>query len=216
MHSNTVYPEYQDVEAYSVTSRATSRWGSEVSLAPRQYKEKVCGGCVTRRCLLIIFGSLIMIGLIAAAIALGSVYGIPPRDTGLYTRTCSLQSNSSGFLCDDRTTCLTASRICDGKVDCHNGEDESKLYCGNLPHSLPSDLVFMCANKISWTYIDNVCDAKNDCGDCSDETTKKCLSCLGWRCNTVFFKDCDCIPKSRCKDTFQDCDDWSDENVCQP
>ncbi|XP_051785522.1 low-density lipoprotein receptor class A domain-containing protein 1-like isoform X2 [Erpetoichthys calabaricus] len=175
MHSNTVYPEYQDVEAYSVTSRATSRWGSEVSLAPRQYKEK-----------------------------------------GLYTRTCSLQSNSSGFLCDDRTTCLTASRICDGKVDCHNGEDESKLYCGNLPHSLPSDLVFMCANKISWTYIDNVCDAKNDCGDCSDETTKKCLSCLGWRCNTVFFKDCDCIPKSRCKDTFQDCDDWSDENVCQP
>uniref|UniRef100_A0A8C4T224 LDLRAD1-like C-terminal domain-containing protein n=1 Tax=Erpetoichthys calabaricus TaxID=27687 RepID=A0A8C4T224_ERPCA len=135
---------------------------------------------------------------------------------GLYTRTCSLQSNSSGFLCDDRTTCLTASRICDGKVDCHNGEDESKLYCGNLPHSLPSDLVFMCANKISWTYIDNVCDAKNDCGDCSDETTKKCLSCLGWRCNTVFFKDCDCIPKSRCKDTFQDCDDWSDENVCQP
>ncbi|XP_039613950.1 low-density lipoprotein receptor class A domain-containing protein 1-like isoform X3 [Polypterus senegalus] len=168
MHSNTVYPEYQDVEAYSVTSRATSRWGSEVSLAPRQYKEKVCGGCVTRRCLLIIFGSLIMIGLIAAAIALGSIYGIPPRDTG------------------------------------------------NLPHSLPSDLVFMCANKISWTYNDNVCDAKNDCGDCSDETTKKCLSCLGWRCNTVFFKDCDCIPKSRCKDTFQDCDDWSDENVCQP
>uniref|UniRef100_A0A4W3HU04 LDLRAD1-like C-terminal domain-containing protein n=1 Tax=Callorhinchus milii TaxID=7868 RepID=A0A4W3HU04_CALMI len=130
------------------------------------------------------------------------------------TRQCKTTSDRNGFLCDDRTTCLMSTQICNGKVDCSNGEDEANLYCDNLPMSLPKNLVFLCSDQKSWTYIDKKCNGKNDCGDCSDESGNICPPCFGWKCTTVFFSDCDCIPKSRCKDHIQDCSDWSDENIC--
>ncbi|XP_072373670.1 low-density lipoprotein receptor class A domain-containing protein 1-like isoform X2 [Scyliorhinus torazame] len=136
------------------------------------------------------------------------------HDKHKVTRLCKTTSGTNGFLCDDRRTCLTSTHLCNGKVDCSNGEDESNLYCGDLPHSLPKYLVFMCGNQRSWTYIDRKCDGKNHCGDCSDESELQCPSCSGWKCVTVFFSDCDCIPKSRCKDNIQDCSDMSDEKNC--
>ncbi|XP_043540900.1 low-density lipoprotein receptor class A domain-containing protein 1-like, partial [Chiloscyllium plagiosum] len=85
---------------------------------------------------------------------------------------------------------------------------------GDLPNSLPRYLVFMCDNQKSWTYMDKMCDGRNHCGDCSDESELLCPACTGWKCVTVFFNDCDCIPKSRCRDNFQDCTDMSDEKNC--
>ncbi|CAO2592847.1 Low-density lipoprotein receptor class A domain-containing protein 1 [Lemmus lemmus] len=70
---------------------------------------------------------------------------------------------------------------------------------------------------------------RNDCGDCSDESVdilsyasknkhdclvSQCPECSGWRCDTVFFDDCACIPRSHCRNGVQDCADWSDETLC--
>lgn len=43
----------------------------------------------------------------------------------------------------------------------------------------------------------------------------QCPKCSGWRCDTVFFADCACIPRTCCKDGIQDCADWGDENLCE-
>ncbi|KAM4809381.1 low-density lipoprotein receptor class A domain-containing protein 1-like [Rhinophrynus dorsalis] len=170
-------------------------------------------GCITRRCFCITGLVLLTLGAVAAVISVGVIYGIPTNPDS-YTRQCKTASNKTGFLCDNRVRCIEASALCDGKMDCASGEDESTQYCGNLPSSLPENLVFKCANKRAWTYIDKLCDSRNDCGDCSDESALKCPVCSGWRCNTVFFADCDCIAKTRCKDNIQDCTDWSDERSC--
>uniref|UniRef100_A0A8I3WI00 LDLRAD1-like C-terminal domain-containing protein n=1 Tax=Callithrix jacchus TaxID=9483 RepID=A0A8I3WI00_CALJA len=86
---------------------------------------------------------------------------------------------------------------------------------GQMPNSLPQNLIFKCPNQKTWTYVDKVCDTRNDCGDCSDESVLQCPKCSGWRCDTVFFADCACIPRTRCKNGIQDCADWSDENLCE-
>lgn len=43
---------------------------------------------------------------------------------------------------------------------------------GQMPSSLPQNLIFKCPNQETWTYVDKVCDTRNDCGDCSDESGK--------------------------------------------
>ncbi|XP_073511137.1 low-density lipoprotein receptor class A domain-containing protein 1-like isoform X1 [Phyllobates terribilis] len=209
MASNRVSPHHQDYDTFSVSTE----WDSRRSVSFQQ--EKDCGCCFRRRCFCITGVVLLTLGAISAFITLGVIYGIPKNQTDYITRECRTLSGQTGFLCDDRTTCIVASAVCDGKVDCANGEDESAKYCGNAPNSLPEGLVFQCANKKSWTYIDKLCDNNNDCGDCSDETAARCPPCPGWRCNTVFFTDCDCIPKTRCHDNVQDCVDWSDEISCR-
>ncbi|KAM8960828.1 low-density lipoprotein receptor class A domain-containing protein 1-like [Pelodytes ibericus] len=202
------YPfELTDYDTFSVSTE----WDSRRSAVFQH--EKDCNCCVTRKCFCIIGAVFLILGAISSAITLGVIYGIP-KNQNLFTRQCKTASNSTGFLCDNRLTCIAASALCDGRVDCADGEDESSHYCGNLPYSLPGSLVFTCANKRSWTFIDKVCDQRNDCGDCSDESALRCPVCPGWRCITVFFADCGCIPKRRCKDNVQDCADWSDELSC--
>lgn len=46
------------------------------------------------------------------------------------------------------------------------------VYIGQMPSSLPQNLIFMFPNQKTWTYMDKVCDTRNDCGDCSDESGK--------------------------------------------
>ncbi|XP_078420081.1 low-density lipoprotein receptor class A domain-containing protein 1-like isoform X1 [Cetorhinus maximus] len=211
MSSNRVYPtRFKGVDVTSVSTDAYSQFGSQMSL--NHDKHEGCRNCCPRRCVLITCVILLILGAMAAALACAIIFGIPPKQP--ITRLCKTTSGTNGFLCDDRKTCLTSTRMCNGKVDCSNGEDESNLYCGDLPHSLPKYLVFMCGNQRSWTYLDEKCDGKNDCGDCSDESELQCPACSGWKCVTVFFRDCDCIPKSRCKDNIQDCSDMSDEKNC--
>ncbi|XP_068117566.1 low-density lipoprotein receptor class A domain-containing protein 1-like [Hyperolius riggenbachi] len=178
------------------------------------YWSSDCSCCFRRKCFCITVIVLLTLGAISGFITLGVIFGIPQNENE-YTRECKTSSGTTGFLCDDRTTCIAASSLCDGQVNCANGEDEAKRYCRNLPNNLPEGLLFRCSNRRMWTYIDRLCDGKNDCGDCSDEQVPRCPPCLGWRCNTVFFADCGCIPKTRCFDNVQDCTDWSDELHCR-
>ncbi|XP_074138364.1 low-density lipoprotein receptor class A domain-containing protein 1-like isoform X2 [Sminthopsis crassicaudata] len=127
----------------------------------------------TKRCLLVSCVAFLFLGSIAAVLSLSIIFGIPVKPTSPSYRRCQTASKQLGFLCDDLTTCLPPSLLCNRKLDCSHGEDESTVYCG-----------------------------------------LQCPICSGWRCNTVFFADCDCIPKVRCKDGIQDCADWSDENTC--
>ena len=42
---------------------------------------------------------------------------------------CVTQMNRTGFLCDDRSSCIPASSVCDGVRTCAHGEDEEEALC---------------------------------------------------------------------------------------
>ncbi|XP_059709762.1 low-density lipoprotein receptor class A domain-containing protein 1 isoform X4 [Haemorhous mexicanus] len=134
------------------------------------------------------------------------------------TRLCTAPNNRTGFLCDDRVTCVPASWVCDRVSNCRNGEDEQEQLCGDLPQSLPGYLVFYCSSPRSWVYADQRCNGMNDCGDCSDETWSwaACPPCgqEWWSCSPVHFEFCSCIPRRLCRDGIQHCRGWSDEFLC--
>uniref|UniRef100_A0A8C6IDT9 Predicted gene 21976 n=1 Tax=Mus spicilegus TaxID=10103 RepID=A0A8C6IDT9_MUSSI len=179
-----------------------------------QHRKKGHSCLPTRKCLLTSCGVFLVLGVVAAAIAVGIIFGTPTKPASWTYHQCRTASQQPGFLCEDRTTCLPPSLLCDGKTDCRDGWDEAAASCGQMPDSLPQNLIFKCPNQKTWTFVDRVCDTRNDCGDCSDESVSRCPECSGWRCETVFFADCACIPRSRCRNGIQDCADWSDENLC--
>ncbi|MEE6458609.1 hypothetical protein FKM82_000361 [Ascaphus truei] len=122
MSSNKVFPVSQDYDTFSVSTE----WNSRTSA--HSHQEKDCNCCPTRRCFGITGLVLLILGVIAAVTTIGIIYGIPERQNS-FTRQCKTASNKIGFLCDDRATCIAASALCDGKVDCVYGEDESSQYC---------------------------------------------------------------------------------------
>ncbi|NXH09651.1 LRAD1 protein, partial [Bucco capensis] len=154
--------------------------------------------------------------ILVAAVALAVVLGLLPRAP--VNRFCEASNNRTGFLCDDRDTCILASQVCDGVSNCRNGEDEQEKLCGDLPHSLPGYLIFRCGNPMYWVYADQRCDRMNDCGDCSDEigSLAACPPCGSewWSCSPVFYEYCSCIPRRLCQDGIQHCFSWSDEYIC--
>ncbi|XP_064415788.1 low-density lipoprotein receptor class A domain-containing protein 1 [Latimeria chalumnae] len=133
-------------------------------------------------------------------------------------RYCVTSNNQSGFLCDNRETCIQSSEVCNGIKNCFNGEDEEAKLCSDLPNSLPGYLIFRCGDPQYWIYIDKKCNYYNDCGDCSDESeiVAGCPPCGPgwWSCIPVFFQYCNCIPRYLCRDGIQHCTDWSDEYRC--
>uniref|UniRef100_A0A8C5R668 Low density lipoprotein receptor class A domain containing 1 n=1 Tax=Leptobrachium leishanense TaxID=445787 RepID=A0A8C5R668_9ANUR len=134
------------------------------------------------------------------------------------SRLCTTADNHTGFLCNDRITCLLPSRVCDSSSDCGSGEDETASLCNNLPKNLPGYLIFRCGNPAIWIYSNYKCNGINNCGDCSDEsyTLASCPSCGSdwWTCTPILFQYCNCVPKSLCMNGAQDCSNWSDEYAC--
>nr|XP_015859720.1 low-density lipoprotein receptor class A domain-containing protein 1-like [Peromyscus maniculatus bairdii] len=206
MAAHRVHPQSQ-VTGISFLPTATD--------VPADQHHKRGHSCLpTRKCLVTSCVAFLVLGVVATAIAVGITFGILTKPADRTYHPCRTASQHPGFLCEDRTTCLLPSLLCDGKMDCEDGGDESAAYCGQMPSSLPQNLIFKCPNRKTWIYVDRVCDIRNDCGDCSDESVSQCPACPGWRCDTVFFADCACIPRSRCRNGIQDCADWSDENLC--
>ncbi|XP_050009769.1 low-density lipoprotein receptor class A domain-containing protein 1-like [Alexandromys fortis] len=140
------------------------------------YERKFQNSSPTRKCLVASCVALFVLGAVAIVIAVGITFGIPTRSASWTYHQCKTASQQPGFLCEDRTTCLLPSLLCDGKMDCSDGGDESAAYCGQVPNSLPQNLIFKCAGQKTWVYVDRVCDMRNDCGDCSDESGNQ--SCL--------------------------------------
>eukprot|EP00062_Callorhinchus_milii_P022656 gi/632980662/ref/XP_007907159.1/ PREDICTED: low-density lipoprotein receptor class A domain-containing protein 1 [Callorhinchus milii] len=191
--------------------------GSSGSMAFREKGGRGWGGGCSRLCWSITGLVLLLLGLLGAAVVCGILFGIPLPTAA--QRFCATVSNTSGFLCDDRVTCLQPSQVCDRARGCVTGEDEDPALCGNLPHSLPVHLLFLCGDAVSWIYADKVCDGFNNCGDCSDESfpLSECGGCgpQQWSCQSVFYQFCGCVPRALCQDGIQHCTDWSDEYICQ-
>ena len=53
--------------------------------------------------------------------------GARPAHPG--AQACVTQTNRTGFLCDDRSSCIPASSVCDGVRACAHGEDEEEALC---------------------------------------------------------------------------------------
>ncbi|XP_029474720.1 low-density lipoprotein receptor class A domain-containing protein 1 [Rhinatrema bivittatum] len=195
-------------------------FGSTVSMLSEEKDEADCcetcsAACCSRRCVCITAAALLALGVIAAVIACAVSLGIPARSP--VSRQCITPDNKTGFLCDDATTCIQASQVCDRIKSCDNGEDEETEMCRNLPNSLPAFLIYKCGNPQNWIYINQKCNGFNNCGDCSDETgSSDCAPCgpRWWSCTSIFYQYCTCIPRSLCRDGTQHCSDWSDEYIC--
>ncbi|XP_066450856.1 low-density lipoprotein receptor class A domain-containing protein 1 [Eleutherodactylus coqui] len=203
---NRTYPQLRNLDAASL--------GSTVSMLSRDEKDACCG--CSRRCVCMIGVILILLMIIAAAIVCVAVLALPARAPE--SRNCITPDNVTGFLCDDRRTCLLPSQVCNSAMDCGNGEDEATSMCSNLPNNLPGYLIFRCGNPQFWIYSNLKCNNINNCGDCSDETQllASCPPCPDnwWPCTPVLYQYCNCIPKSLCRNGVQDCVNWSDEYVC--
>ncbi|XP_033870503.1 low-density lipoprotein receptor class A domain-containing protein 1-like [Acipenser ruthenus] len=214
MRSNQTHP--QRSRSFDAASL-----GSTVSMLSGREKDccEDCGSCkcCSRRCVCISVFVLLGLAIMAAAVALAIIFGIPQRTP--VNRYCT-SNNMTGYLCDDRVTCIPASSVCNGISNCANGEDENSEICTDLPKNLPTYLIFKCGNPQFWIYIDEKCNDINNCGDCSDEVgiLANCPSCGAnwWPCTSVFYEYCKCIPRSLCRDGVQHCTDWSDEYKCTP
>ncbi|XP_035188993.1 low-density lipoprotein receptor class A domain-containing protein 1 [Oxyura jamaicensis] len=172
--------------------------------------------CCPPRCVCVT--TLLLLAATVAIVGLAVALGLSSRSPA--NRLCAASNNRTGFLCDDRVTCIPASQVCDRTTNCRDGEDEQEKLCGDLPRSLPAFLVFRCGNPAHWVYADKRCDGMNDCGDCSDETGSlaACPPCgsAWWSCSPVLYEYCACVPRSLCRDSVQHCVSWSDEYLCTP
>ncbi|MEE6495615.1 hypothetical protein FKM82_002097 [Ascaphus truei] len=195
-------------------------FGSTVTMLSKE-EEDCCHSCrylscCSRRCVCITAVVLLLLLIIAAIIACTTALALPKRTPE--SRSCLTSNNFTGFLCDDRITCLLPSQVCNAANDCSNGEEEAASLCSNLPNNLPGYLIFRCGNPRFWVYSNLKCNGINNCGDCSDEAgpLASCPLCGSewWPCTSVFFQYCNCIPRSLCQNGVQECADWSDEYVC--
>ncbi|XP_062437573.1 low-density lipoprotein receptor class A domain-containing protein 1 [Rhea pennata] len=187
------------------------------SFSEERARRRPRAGC-TRRRVCLAAAALLVLAAVAAVVGSAVVLGLLPRAP--VNRFCAASNNRTGFLCDDRVTCVPASQVCNRIPNCRSGEDEQEKLCDDLPSSLPGYLVFRCGNAAYWIYADQRCNGMNDCGDCSDEmeSLAACPACgpEWWSCTPVLYEYCTCIPKRLCRDSIQHCASWSDEYICKP
>ena len=105
------------------------------------------------------------------------------------------------YTCANRV-CISPDSVCDGIIDCDDGEDEKDCTCGNE--------YFQCDNGTCIPTAD-YCDFIRNCKDGSDEA-----ECVFQSCNQNEFR-CEngqCIKKYQRCDFKVDCFDASDESDC--
>lgn len=72
---------------------------------------------------------------------------------------------ATDFLCNDKITCIDRQWLCDGGIDCPNGEDESLQNCAN---KTCRDDQFQC-NDLTCIPGHLMCSGVAECADGSDE-----------------------------------------------
>ncbi|XP_043487916.1 vitellogenin receptor isoform X1 [Polistes fuscatus] len=126
-------------------------------------------------------------------------------------RTCHKVINSSctfdEFRCSEHNICIKATQVCDGKVDCPTGEDESR---NCFSTNLCNNNQFVCRNGECVSHTSR-CNSRYDCKDRSDEE-----NCTLITCGSDLFQchEGSCISKSQVCNGKYDCPDYSDELNC--
>ncbi|KAI3362051.1 hypothetical protein L3Q82_012395, partial [Scortum barcoo] len=141
--------------------------------------------------------------------ALGDVRAVPN------TPVC----NGPSVLCRHTSICLSHAKLCDGKKDCPEGDDED--FCVT---TCPSKEDFKCKDRRSCISKNLVCDGRSHCLDGSDEVN--CPSVVSPAANRANIVKClmgskpckdgtECVLYSHVCDGEKDCEDGSDEEGCE-
>lgn len=72
---------------------------------------------------------------------------------------------ATDYMCSDKITCIDRQWLCDGGVDCPNGDDESVINCQN---KTCRDDQFQC-NDLTCIPGHLMCSGAAECADGSDE-----------------------------------------------
>ncbi|XP_051553066.1 low-density lipoprotein receptor class A domain-containing protein 1-like isoform X3 [Myxocyprinus asiaticus] len=124
--------------------------------------------CCTRRAACI--SGILLSCMIFSAVVLVLVFAIPEPPP--INRDCRTPQNGSGFLCDDRVTCIPPSDLCNGAPNCPSGTDEDKLICNTSCPSCGAE--WWACIPVLFQYCEcipqSLCrDGRQHCFDWSDE-----------------------------------------------
>lgn len=122
------------------------------------------------------------------------------------------------FVCDSGHILDNLSAVCDGRVDCHDGSDETSLICSRTvcPINHIKCYYGACINR------SEKCDGIRNCADGSDERNcgRNSNSCgeNEFYCANTFMPMTQCIPMKYLCDEVRHCVDGSDESIslCGP
>ncbi|KAM9793487.1 uncharacterized protein ACBT44_017953 isoform 4-T4 [Syngnathus typhle] len=124
----------------------------------------------------------------------------------------------SSVLCKGTAICLPPNKLCDGKKDCPDGDDESLCL-----QKCPSKDDFKCKDRRSCVSRALVCDGRSHCFDGSDEVGCPAVAAVGARVDAVRCRKgsrpckngVECVLYNHLCDGENDCKDGSDEEDCE-
>ncbi|XP_028318085.1 low-density lipoprotein receptor-related protein 2 isoform X3 [Gouania willdenowi] len=144
------------------------------------------------------------------------VFTVIPVLWSVHTGAPPSRCEKPSLLCRHSSVCVQQIQLCDGHLDCPEGDDEEQ--CGSR---CSSEKDFQCKDGSSCVPIGQLCDGVSQCPDGSDERNCSVLQLhvkqkeLKCRFGSVPCKDGSvCILYSHVCDGEKDCDDGSDEIQC--